>query len=112
MGMFDSFHVSIICPYSNNGVAANDMEFQTKDFQCTLAVWRIGDVFDPDSPLKLMEGTIDLEGVCKCKACMDWEKHQIEHHNYKCHGHGRNITGTIVIRNGIVDRVKDVEKEE
>jgi len=108
MGMFDSFHVSIICPYANKSVAANDMELQTKDFQCTLAVWRIGDVFDPDSPLQLTEGTIALEGVCKCKACMSWGKN----HKPRAHGCGRNITGTIVIRNGIVDGVKNVEKGE
>jgi len=109
MGMFDSFRVPIICPYSGNKV--KEAEFQTKEFQCCLEDWRIGDKFTGECCIKIYDAEMCIEGMCRCKTCMEWEHQMNEHRGYRCYGFGRSIVGIIIIKNGMVDSVKDVVKD-
>ncbi len=43
MGMFDSVMLKVKCPYCGKDEVR---ECQTKDFNCTLAVWKVGDYVD------------------------------------------------------------------
>lgn len=109
MGMFDSFRVPIVCPYSGNKV--KEAEFQTKEFQCELIDWRIGDEFTGQCCIKINDAEIHLDGSCRCEACKEWENQMREHRGYNCYGFGRSIDGTIIIKNGKVHGVINVVKD-
>lgn len=98
MGMFDSFLVPITCPYSGKKI---EVEFQTKEFQCCCEVWKIGDVFTGEG-IKIFDGEIEVWGYCECVDCRRWKENRT----------GRSIAGMIVIRNGRVGGVRNIEADE
>ena len=65
MGMFDSFYLkNIKCPHCDE--ITDEMEFQTKQFDCGLNVWREGQEF---TAMEILKGTIKnvYGGCCKSK---------------------------------------------
>jgi hypothetical protein len=40
MGMFDSIYLNVKCPYCEE---ESEIEAQTKDLECNLEVWKVGD---------------------------------------------------------------------
>lgn len=92
MGMFDSFIVEIICPYSGE---RRMEELQTKQFACMLNTWKQGEEF---TGMKIKEGVIEeVYGGCRCNSCKLWEDLMNRYNNHGCHGFGRGIKGDIFI---------------
>lgn len=46
MGMFDSVMLEVKCPYCGT---EKELDLQTKEFSCRLAVWRKGDFIDSNT---------------------------------------------------------------
>ncbi len=95
MGMFDSFYLKdITCPYC--GEVTDEMEFQTKQFECRLTVWDEGKEFDG---MKITEGVIEnvYGGCCKPKC----SEYIIQEQGYDG-GFGRRIICDVSIKDGKV----------
>jgi phage FluMu protein Com len=61
MGMYDSFIMEVKCPHCGN---VSEIEFQTKQFNCTLAKWKKGDLFETNN-LLIIDGVIkNVRGFC------------------------------------------------
>ena len=45
MGMFDSAYIECTCPTCNK---VQERECQTKDADCVLSTWKVGDVVNPN----------------------------------------------------------------
>lgn len=97
MGMFDSFYLkNITCPYC--GEVTEEMEFQTKQFECYLNKWYEGEEFDTDC-IQVTEGTVkDVYGGCCKPQCKEW----ITNERGYWGGFGRTIYCDVSISNGIV----------
>lgn len=101
MGMFDSFEVEIVCPYTNKKVDGL-VEFQTKQFDCVLQNWKIGDKFTENVDGSKINGAFSVYGSCHCESCKENSEF-----NY-----GRWIIAKMVIENGIVSKCIDIQKDE
>lgn len=66
MGMFDSIYMDIKCPRCGK---TSNMECQTKDLDCSLNRYQVGDTV-PTDQYRYLHVNIS----CKSPECMQWEK--------------------------------------
>ena len=101
MGMFDSFYLEVKCPHCGE---TSEMEFQTKQFNCQLDEWRVGDEF-LSGEIQINDGTIfSVYGGCKSETCDKWTK--IATPNII--GFGRRVYADVLIIDGKVARATNV----
>lgn len=106
MGMFDSFELKVKCPSCGN---EEIIEFQTKNFSCTMEVWKEGDEFLTEG-ISITEGRItEVPGGCKVKGVPDCGREWEKKNRPNCHGFGRPIVCDVVIRSGFVDRAVNLK---
>ena len=107
MGMFDSFYMNNIkCPYCKE--ITEEMEFQTKQFENTLNVWKQTEKFDSYS-ITINDGIIHnvYGGCCKPKC-----KEYVTKENGYWGGFGRRIFCDIKIQNGFVEESINIRSDE
>ena len=107
MGMFDSFIMNDIkCPYCEE--VSEEMEFQTKQFECILSVWKQTEKFDT-STIEINNGVIkDVYGGCCKPQCKEYVTKQ----NGYWGGFGRRIYCDIKIQNGFVEQAINIRGDE
>ena len=110
MGMFDSFHLEVKCP---NCGRIDIVEFQTKQFECSLREWKEDDIFDPDCDIQIQNGLIkNVYGGCKVEDIPDCGREWEKKHRPNCHGFGRPIMCDVLIVCGIVNKAVNVRIRE
>jgi hypothetical protein len=71
MGMFDSIYLEVKCPKCGE---TSEMECQTKDLDCNLDVYRVGDDIGTDK-----YNYLDCNASCKSTSCMEYEEREIKY---------------------------------
>jgi len=109
MGMFDSFMLTVKCPHCGN---EEQLEFQTKLFDCTLTVWEEGEEFKTpeycDEYLEINSGIIrNVVGSCNSIECDAFQKSKDGYES----GFGRCVYCDVLIDNRIVKQAFNVRKE-
>lgn len=103
MGMFDSFMLEVRCPYCDE---KSIIEFQTKDFQCMLNVWKEGQRF---TGMDMEKGTIkNVYGGCSSPICKEFCKKRDGYWS----GCGRCFYCDVVIEYHNVLRAINIRTEE
>lgn len=89
MGMYDSIYLVSKCPYCGH---EKEREFQTKDLECNLEVWRKGDHIDTDLE--------ELECVADCinDPCKAWTIKEFGYFG----GFGRAFYANVILDDGII----------
>ena len=90
MGMFDSIKIDARCPYCGK---TSEIEFQTKELDCTLEVWSKGDYVGTDKLNRL-----DCIADCHSEECVDYADRKT---GYKS-GFGRMFEADIILADGRV----------
>ena len=90
MGMFDSIHIDIKCPYCGN---TSLIECQTKATECILEVWHKGDNIGTDQ-FKYLDCAAD----CLSEECVKWQDKKIGYHS----GFGRIFDVRVMLSDGVV----------
>lgn len=102
--MFDSFHLRATCPHCKE---EHIIEFQTKQFECTLKGWSEGDSFK-SGDVEIFDGVIyNVFGGCNSKKCNDW---QTKEDGYTS-GFGRGVKCDVIIRNSKIIGAINVRKD-
>lgn len=86
MGMYDSIYMNVKCPYCN---IEEEQECQTKELDCTLSQFKVGDFVGWDIPNK-----IEACLICRSQKCKHHQK------DIRYNGGGRFFEILIEIRNG------------
>lgn len=106
MGMFDIFVAEVKCPHCGE---RSEIDFNTKELDCDLHAWRVGDKIELTGNLFIKDGEIkNALGDCKSKVCMEWGKENIGYAS----GFGRSVFATIVIKESTFKEVKDIGGDE
>jgi hypothetical protein len=96
MGMFDSFILNTKCPYCGE---VKDREFQTKDFECELKVWKQGEAFLSKN-ITIIEGIIyHIIGRCNSVKCREYQKEKTGYNS----GSGRSFYCDVMIKDQTVN---------
>jgi len=103
MGMFDSFYLkNIKCPYC--GEITENMEFQTKQFSCSMDVWDEGDVF---TGMNIVEGVIEeVYGGCTKPKCKEYVTERDGYYG----GFGRTFYCDVSIKDNRVHGAVNIKK--
>ena len=101
MGMFDSIKMNIKCPFC--GKVTKNMEIQTKELDCCLEIFRVGDSI-PKEYNHLSQ--LSCIGDCVSDKC----KHEIVFPNGMKSTRGNYFTIEVEVSSGIItDRYKIIE---
>lgn len=105
MGMFDSFYLkNIKCPYC--GEITDEMDFQTKQFECMMDEWREGDEFTGmNVTLGIVEGVYG--GCCKPKC-----KEFVTKRDGYWGGFGRQFYCDVIIADKKVKGATNIRKDD
>jgi hypothetical protein len=91
MGMFDSIYLEMKCPFCGK---ISEMEIQTKELDCDLNVWKVGDYIGTDKYNYIDE----CSAQCRSDECMDF---MLKKQGYRS-GFGRSFDVKIFLNEGFV----------
>lgn len=97
MGMYDSIRIDVKCPYCEE---VSEVDAQTKDFDCELKVYKVGDFLGDER----LDSIICSTG-CRSKSCLDYEKRYVSW----SHGFGRVFSIKIFLNKGVVTCLYEIE---